>query len=170
MILMSQLQLSWHQFEAYNYIFRWTLQSLSNWISKIDLSQSMTKPTKWLVCPVKTRDQPARCPGWSESSVGALLILLFLSCGGSFEFIDHLSWFSQCIYQDRKVIIKSLKTNVVKACKEEYGHMVLLSIFDCVDDTKIVRSIVLDVSQFTILQKSLSLKTIFWENVDRGTS
>ena len=50
----------------------------------------------------------------------------------------------QC--QDRKVIMKSLKTNIVKACKEEYGHMAILSIFDCVDDTKIVRNIVLDVS------------------------
>ena len=44
------------------------------------------------------------------------------------------------------MIIKSLKTNIVKVCKEEYGHMVLLSIFDSVDDTKLVRVIVLDVS------------------------
>lgn len=54
----------------------------------------------------------------------------------------------QCVWhgtaKDRKVIMKSLKTNVVKACKEEHGHMVILSIFDCVDDTKMVKNIVLE--------------------------
>ena len=48
--------------------------------------------------------------------------------------------------------MKSLKTNIVKACKEEYGHMAILAIFDCVDDTKIVRNIVLDVSRCRSLQ------------------
>lgn len=43
------------------------------------------------------------------------------------------------------MIIKSLKTHVVKVCQEEYGHMVILAIFDCVDDTKIVKAIVLEV-------------------------
>lgn len=46
--------------------------------------------------------------------------------------------------KDRKCIIKSLKGNVVKICKEEFGHMVMLAIFDCVDDTKIVNVILLD--------------------------
>lgn len=46
--------------------------------------------------------------------------------------------------KDRKVIIKSLKTYVVKIAKEDYGHLVLLAIFDAVDDTKMVQKSLLD--------------------------
>ena len=35
-------------------------------------------------------------------------------------------------------IIKSFKTFVPKICGEQYGHMVLLAAFDCVDDTKLL--------------------------------
>ena len=48
--------------------------------------------------------------------------------------------------QDRKVIIKTFKTYVGKICKEEYGHMVMLAIFDCVDDTKLVQKVLIEVS------------------------
>jgi len=48
----------------------------------------------------------------------------------------------QCIWhgtsKDRKAIVKSFKTMMIKTAQEEYGHMVLLGIFDCVDDTKFV--------------------------------
>ena len=40
--------------------------------------------------------------------------------------------------KDRKSIVKSLKTFVVKTACEQYGHLVLLAIFDAVDDTKLV--------------------------------
>eukprot|EP00090_Calanus_glacialis_P027679 TRINITY_DN4384_c0_g1_i1.p1 TRINITY_DN4384_c0_g1~~TRINITY_DN4384_c0_g1_i1.p1 ORF type:complete len:639 (-),score=253.64 TRINITY_DN4384_c0_g1_i1:48-1964(-) len=40
--------------------------------------------------------------------------------------------------KDRKSIVKSLKTFVEKTAYEEYGHMVLMAIFDTVDDTKLV--------------------------------
>jgi pumilio family protein 6 len=40
--------------------------------------------------------------------------------------------------KDRKAIIKSFKTHVTKIAMEEYGHAVLLAIFDSVDDTKLV--------------------------------
>jgi len=40
--------------------------------------------------------------------------------------------------KDRKAIIKSLKTFVEKTCYEEFGHLVLMGIFDTVDDTKLV--------------------------------
>ncbi|KAL3869283.1 hypothetical protein ACJMK2_041986 [Sinanodonta woodiana] len=46
--------------------------------------------------------------------------------------------------KDRKVIIKSLKTHVLKICKEEYGHLVMLAIFDVVDDTKLVQKALLE--------------------------
>ena len=81
-----------------------------------EMSQCMTKPTKWHVCPAKTQislgihpdwsvfavcmkkvwvhSYPlsawqrllirlGKCPGWSESSLGAHVILLDLSCAGS---------------------------------------------------------------------------------------
>ncbi|MEQ2281292.1 hypothetical protein AMECASPLE_028771, partial [Ameca splendens] len=45
--------------------------------------------------------------------------------------------------KDRKVIIKTMKTYMVKFATGEFGHMVLLAIFDCVDDTKLVKQAVL---------------------------
>ncbi|KAM4532913.1 pumilio homolog 3 [Fundulus diaphanus] len=45
--------------------------------------------------------------------------------------------------KDRKVIIKTMKTYMVKFATGEFGHMVLLAIFDCVDDTKLVKQTVL---------------------------
>lgn len=46
--------------------------------------------------------------------------------------------------KDRKLIVKSLKGHVRKLCNNEAGHMVLLAIFDCVDDTKLVQKVLLD--------------------------
>nr|XP_049595230.1 pumilio homolog 3 isoform X5 [Syngnathus scovelli] len=45
--------------------------------------------------------------------------------------------------KDRKVIIKTMKTYMVKFATGEFGHLVLLAIFDCVDDTKLVKQAVL---------------------------
>lgn len=42
-------------------------------------------------------------------------------------------------------MIKSLKTHVMKICCEEYGHLVMLAMFDGVDDTKLVQKAILDV-------------------------
>lgn len=41
--------------------------------------------------------------------------------------------------KDRKVIVKSFKTFVMKICREEFGHLVMLALFDSVDDTVLVR-------------------------------
>lgn len=46
--------------------------------------------------------------------------------------------------KQRKSIIKSLKSFIAKIACEEYGHLMLLAIFDQVDDTKIVSKIILD--------------------------
>ncbi|ESN93032.1 hypothetical protein HELRODRAFT_108234 [Helobdella robusta] len=51
-------------------------------------------------------------------------------------------WFGNA--KDRKVMIKTFKTFVVKTCKEEFGHFVMLAMFDSVDDTKIVQKAILD--------------------------
>ena len=48
----------------------------------------------------------------------------------------HCIWHGTA--KDRKAIIKSLKTFVLKTACEEYGHLVLMAIFDAVDDTKLV--------------------------------
>ena len=65
--------------------------------------------------------------------------------------------------QDRKVIIKSFKTHVVKICTDEHSHMVILAMIDVVDDTKIVQKAILEVwihMQYMsfILYKKLSLR------------
>jgi len=49
------------------------------------------------------------------------------------------------VVQDRKVIVKSMKSFVVKIANEEFGHLVLLAAFDVVDDTKFVQKVILDV-------------------------
>ncbi|XP_070558670.1 pumilio homolog 3-like isoform X2 [Ptychodera flava] len=51
-------------------------------------------------------------------------------------------WFGTA--KDRKAIIKSFKTFVVKICQEEYGNLVLAAIFDAVDDTKLVSKVILN--------------------------
>ncbi|GAB6019665.1 hypothetical protein CHUAL_001220 [Chamberlinius hualienensis] len=54
----------------------------------------------------------------------------------------------QCVWhgtaKDRKALIKSLKGHVNKVCMEESGYLVLLSIFDCVDDTKLVQKVIIE--------------------------
>ena len=41
--------------------------------------------------------------------------------------------------------MKSFKTYVTTICMEEYGHLVLLALFDCVDDTKLTQKIIIEV-------------------------
>ena len=79
-------------------------------------SHLMTKPTKWSVHPAKTQislgihqwvakvsmlfhadSEDCGCPGWSESSLGTQIILLVLSCYGSFgEWCEGHYWW-ECI-------------------------------------------------------------------------
>ncbi|KAK6178621.1 hypothetical protein SNE40_011153 [Patella caerulea] len=56
--------------------------------------------------------------------------------------VMHCLWHGTA--KDRKVILKSFKTHILKICKEQYGFLVMLAVFDCVDDTKIVQKIILD--------------------------
>lgn len=53
----------------------------------------------------------------------------------------HCLWHGSA--KDRKVIIKTMKTYMVKFATGEFGHLVLLAVFDCVDDTKLVKQAVL---------------------------
>ncbi|KAJ6669539.1 hypothetical protein lerEdw1_000087 [Lerista edwardsae] len=45
--------------------------------------------------------------------------------------------------KDRKVIVKTMKTYVEKVATGEFSHLVLLAIFDCVDDTKLVKQLII---------------------------
>ena len=47
------------------------------------MSRLVTKPTKWHVRPAKTRISLGGCPDWSEFLLGAQVIALVLSWGGS---------------------------------------------------------------------------------------
>lgn len=53
----------------------------------------------------------------------------------------------QCIWhgnnKDRKVIMKVLKENVKTICVSEHGYMILLALFDSIDDTVIMKKIIL---------------------------
>ncbi|KAM9735006.1 pumilio homolog 3 isoform 2-T3 [Menidia menidia] len=53
----------------------------------------------------------------------------------------HCLWHGTA--KDRKVIIKTMKSYMVKFATGEFGHLVLLAIFDCVDDTRLVKQAVL---------------------------
>ena len=46
-----------------------------------------------------------------------------------------------CLRQDRKAIVKSLKTYVQKVCVDEHGYMVMLALLDVVDDTRLVKKV-----------------------------
>ncbi|XP_053150234.1 pumilio homolog 3 isoform X2 [Hemicordylus capensis] len=45
--------------------------------------------------------------------------------------------------KDRKVIVKTMKTYVEKVATGEYSHLVLLAAFDCIDDTKLVKQLII---------------------------
>lgn len=53
----------------------------------------------------------------------------------------HCLWYGT--NKDRKSLIKSLKSFVVKIAKEEQGYPILWTIFDVVDDTKLVSKVIL---------------------------
>ncbi|NXG02726.1 PUM3 protein, partial [Sakesphorus luctuosus] len=45
--------------------------------------------------------------------------------------------------KDRKVIVKTMKTYVEKISTGEFSHLVLLAAFDCIDDTKLVKQLII---------------------------
>eukprot|EP01134_Creolimax_fragrantissima_P002389 CFRG2389T1 len=46
--------------------------------------------------------------------------------------------------KDRKTIVKGFKKHVVQVCMEEYGHLVLLALFDSMDDTVLVKKSIIN--------------------------
>uniref|UniRef100_A0A8C0FGP6 Pumilio RNA binding family member 3 n=1 Tax=Bubo bubo TaxID=30461 RepID=A0A8C0FGP6_BUBBB len=45
--------------------------------------------------------------------------------------------------KDRKVIVKTMKTYIEKIAMGEFSHLVLLAAFDCIDDTKLVKQLII---------------------------
>ncbi|KFZ63353.1 Pumilio domain-containing protein KIAA0020, partial [Antrostomus carolinensis] len=45
--------------------------------------------------------------------------------------------------KDRKVIVKTMKTYIEKIAVGEFSHLVLLAAFDCIDDTKLVKQLII---------------------------
>uniref|UniRef100_A0A672LSQ7 PUM-HD domain-containing protein n=1 Tax=Sinocyclocheilus grahami TaxID=75366 RepID=A0A672LSQ7_SINGR len=45
--------------------------------------------------------------------------------------------------KDRKVIVKTMKSYIAKFAMGEYAHLVLLAAFDCIDDTKLVKQMII---------------------------
>lgn len=45
--------------------------------------------------------------------------------------------------KDRKVFTKTMKTFVEKVATGEFSHLVLLAMFDCIDDTKLVKQLII---------------------------
>ncbi|XP_032165082.1 pumilio homolog 3-like [Mustela erminea] len=53
----------------------------------------------------------------------------------------HCLWYGTP--KDRKVIVKTMKTYIEKVANGQYSHLVLLAAFDCIDDTKLVKQIII---------------------------
>jgi len=45
------------------------------------------------------------------------------------------------ISQVKKLIMKSLKGHVMEVAKSEHGHLILLALFDSVDDTVLLKKV-----------------------------
>uniref|UniRef100_A0A7M4FTN1 Pumilio RNA binding family member 3 n=1 Tax=Crocodylus porosus TaxID=8502 RepID=A0A7M4FTN1_CROPO len=45
--------------------------------------------------------------------------------------------------KDRKVILKTMKTYIEKITTGEFSHLVLLAAFDCIDDTKLMKQLII---------------------------
>uniref|UniRef100_A0A8C8SWA8 Pumilio homolog 3 n=1 Tax=Pelusios castaneus TaxID=367368 RepID=A0A8C8SWA8_9SAUR len=48
--------------------------------------------------------------------------------------------------KDRKIIVKTMKTYVEKIATGEFSHLVLLAAFDCIDDTKLMKQLIISIS------------------------
>ncbi len=68
--------------------------------------------------------------------------------------------------KDRKLLIKSFKTFVVKIAKEEQGYPILWTIFDIVDDTKLVSKMILQVQSNSSSSEYFSISSFLGINVE----
>ena len=76
-------------------------------------------------------------------SVRDVLVHIMHTREGAYVTMRSL-WFGS--KKDRKVILKTMKEFVLKLCCEEFGHFVLLTTFDCIDDTVFLKKAIINVS------------------------
>ena len=69
-----------------------------------------------------------------------------MNCPQVYTLIQSTAMSISVCEQNRKVIVKSFKPYVKKICLEENGHVVMMGVFDTVDDTVLVRKAILSVS------------------------
>ncbi|KAB1280125.1 Pumilio-like protein 3 [Camelus dromedarius] len=67
--------------------------------------------------------------------------------------------------KDRKVIVKTMKTYVEKVANGQYSHLVLLAAFDCIDDTKLVKQIIVSVSNSDGLEVKLNCYIVYGHEI-----
>ncbi|XP_043402412.1 pumilio homolog 3 isoform X4 [Chelonia mydas] len=53
--------------------------------------------------------------------------------------------------KDRKIIMKTMKTYVEKIATGEFSHLVLLAAFDCIDDTKLMKQLIISMYNWLII-------------------
>ncbi|KAL0121626.1 hypothetical protein PUN28_006855 [Cardiocondyla obscurior] len=67
---------------------------------------------------------------------------------------------AQCIWygnsKDRKIIMKALKEEVKTICTSKYGYLILLALFDSVDDTVLMQKIILSEIQQDLVNIALN--------------
>ncbi|XP_076249016.1 pumilio and CPL domain-containing protein penguin [Calliopsis andreniformis] len=76
---------------------------------------------------------------------------IIVMCRGSAVELSHTKpgakIVTQCIWhgtnKDRKIIMKTLKENVKTVCMSEHGYLILLALFDSVDDTVLMKKIII---------------------------
>ncbi|XP_063151160.1 pumilio homolog 3 [Candoia aspera] len=67
--------------------------------------------------------------------------------------------------KDRKVIVKTMKTYVEKIATGEFSHLVLLAAFDCIDDTKLVKQVIiseLDANLASVINNKYGRKVLLY--------
>jgi pumilio family protein 6 len=113
------------------------LQKLTDmWVQKEMLKNSVVHAVlwEWVQCVPDTR---------REALIQTLrdLVVHFAHTAAGSKVAHYLV--SQGTAKDRKLLIKSIKPNVVDLAIDEYGVWPLVRIVDCVDDTKLVSDAVL---------------------------
>ncbi|XP_060702834.1 pumilio homolog 3 [Hemiscyllium ocellatum] len=84
-------------------------------------------------CPEKMRTEMIE-------AVREAAIYMAHTHGGS-RVAMHCLWHGTA--KDRKIIVKTMKTYVEKIATGEFSHLVLMAAFDCIDDTKLMKQIIL---------------------------
>jgi pumilio family protein 6 len=69
-------------------------------------------------------------PAISHTKDGAIIAMMALAHGGA---------------KERKVMLKEIKASAVTMSKGEYGHWVIMQMFECVDDTVLLSKNIIQV-------------------------